>query len=428
MQEDQFDRFFRERVEQYPSGVPEDMWERVREGRRRRVGWIWYWVGLGLLLTVGAAGYLMLRGHTGAETFQAKPTTNIARGSSVGRPPERLAPGSTPGRLVPAGAPSRLTPVVTPGQGRTVGRSVNEIRVDKTLGDICERTYHGPASNMIKRAHHGTASNEIERVTASSLTGRTNHEMRTSANDSAWFALVQPTTRLYIQQPGNLLPIPFPSALLLAHLRVVVPYTQPKRKTVEPPDRWYLDVTLSPFWPTSRFASPDFYLLRYAKEQRTLTGSYAPGITLSKSIGKRFSGTVGLQYSTVNMHLGYDSAFTSGGSTIAGHLGRIEVPLLIGYRFIDRYVLTTARVGLMTNVYSWFKENGDTFIDDAYKKTGVGMYLGLNLSPQIGHRVLFSIEPYYQYQLTNMVKNGQPFTERIDMAGVSLGIRYRLWR
>ena len=97
--------------------------------------------------------------------------------------------------------------------------------------------------------------------------------------------------------------------------------------------------------------------------------------------------------------------------------------MLIGYENSGERFKIAIRGGAIVNLHSWPTVPG---FYGPYDRTNIGisLYLGMNLIQQLNERLTLFAEPYYRYQLSNMLN--APLSEKIDVGGLFIGIRYSL--
>jgi hypothetical protein len=166
--------------------------------------------------------------------------------------------------------------------------------------------------------------------------------------------------------------------------------------------KWFLDL----------FASPDFPFVSPPVENGQSKLSYSIGIKLNRALGKDFSIKTGIQYSQVIL-IG-DSVGSPGNPL---HLVRLDLPVLAGYTMGKGNLKTTINGGAIFNLNTWphgfFKTN-----------TGVSLYLGVNFEEKINDKFSLFAEPYYRYQLTPMTGDTISTMKFIDVVGINIGVRY----
>jgi|ERR1700722_1693406 len=186
--------------------------------------------------------------------------------------------------------------------------------------------------------------------------------------------------------------------------------------------RWDLDVYGSPdIVFLNRINITDPFFGQFVSLYK-LQPSYTFGFRLSKLFGKHFSTKIGLQYSRINDKFTPDYPSTS----FTNHLNSLDMPLLIGYETGNDNFKIAINAGAIFNIDSWYNQTTFDSAGMIYKKhTGASLYIGLDLAKKINEKISLFIEPYFRYRLSNMAIDDQAFTEKIDVGGVSLGVRYR---
>ena len=174
---------------------------------------------------------------------------------------------------------------------------------------------------------------------------------------------------------------------------------------------WYLEALGSPDYPF-----PNLSLYGSSIQQLPLL-SYTAGIRLTKIFESGFLVTAGLQYSRINIRTKYDSL------GYPHNFNKLDVPLLIGYEKGNDLFKVGIRGGMIFNIHSW--PGRDQYFGNYLKSnTGISSYIGIELIRQVNDRISIFAEPYYRHQFSNMFKN--PFVEKIDVAGIFLGLRLTL--
>lgn len=169
-------------------------------------------------------------------------------------------------------------------------------------------------------------------------------------------------------------------------------------------------------WSVDAYGSPDYpFVFGGNYEQMRL--SYTIGFRLNRSFGKRFSGSVGIQYSVINFY-GSDSL----GGPGLNHLKRLDIPVLVGYQLDTKNINTVIHAGLIFNLNTKY-QSALTYYPDYFKtNTGLGAYLGVNLEKHINYHFSVFGEPYLRFQITQMTDGGA--NNYINVTGLSLGLRY----
>jgi hypothetical protein len=151
--------------------------------------------------------------------------------------------------------------------------------------------------------------------------------------------------------------------------------------------------------------------------------SYTFGLRLGKSFGRHFSGRIGIQFSRINELPTGDSGILN----MKIHYKSIDMPFLIGYDLKNPNLNLTINAGLVLNIYTWVNSGSDYLNSIHFFRpySGISLYLGLNYVRPINERLLIMAEPYFRYRLSNMVNSQAGFTQKTNVAGLSMGVRYQ---
>jgi hypothetical protein len=175
-------------------------------------------------------------------------------------------------------------------------------------------------------------------------------------------------------------------------------------------------------WSLDLFGSPDYPIV-YGEPNVKTKLSYTAGLRINRSFGKRFSGTIGIQFSRLN----YEFTADSTGYFNPGHLKSLDLPVLAGYSLGNKTLGMTINAGVIFNLYSTPGSDSANYSAYYFKKnTGLSLYLGFHLERQIKDRLAVFTEPYYRYRLSSMTVSSVNFLKFIDVAGLSFGVRYYL--
>lgn len=202
-------------------------------------------------------------------------------------------------------------------------------------------------------------------------------------------------------------------------------------------DKFSLELFTSPSVPINSVTSDNKAYEQALKKSSTMQLSYTIGARISYSISKRLSAKTGVQYSQVNEKMSFtDSAGNN--STSSNRYKNIGVPLVLSYKIVsvnnlDVYVNT----GIILNVAS--KYNGmipsasgqpiDIKNENVYTtNASADFYFGINLSKKMSSRTDFFAEPWVNYRFKNMVSHYYSFDQKINTIGLSIGLRYRLYK
>lgn len=235
---------------------------------------------------------------------------------------------------------------------------------------------------------------------------------------------------------------------------------------------WYIEV----------FGSPDFAkksIIRnnsinenyYNRKDSTesMEGAFTAGIRISKTLNDHILLKSGLQYSQINEQFKYRTEnerrlttvvtirtiIRAPGDTVRirdtsmleqigyrqqithNRYRSIDVPVILSYEWGGEKWKNSINAGVLLNLRSWQQgEMLDTsYIPVSFNKPtgqtfktniGVGLYLGYSVFKSIGGKMDVFAEPYFRYNVSNMTTDKSLFTQKFNVAGLNLGIRYKL--
>jgi hypothetical protein len=378
--DNQTDIFFNDRLRDYPSAVPADMWSRIVEKKKRdRMIWLFFlrFFALVILSLALVGGYFIF--------IQKKSTYVIGIDSSKFNHPSVIPNTSKAGKSNLAARQDQLQ--IPP---------INV--VNKKTNQKDKINYLDKFDLAKKNTQIGEASSKFNNISRT-RSGKPDSATQTDSN-----GVKENKTEVKKDSAGKVTFVKVAAPLIKAN----TPDTSQnkgskKSETKNKPNnrKWYLDLYASPDYP---FVTPSEY------ERPKL--SYTLGIRLNRSLGQHFSLKTGIQYSRVNI----------GGDSLLVHLMRFDLPVLAGYSVGNEKLKTTFNGGAILNLYSWLSGNNSS---DFFKtNTGLSLYLGVNFETKINKKFTLFGEPYYRYQLTSMTVSSVPIMKFIDIVGINIGARY----
>lgn len=369
MSDNKFDSYFRDRLQDQSSPVPADMWQRIHpEKGRRRIFIFWIW---GVIIPILLLGSLYMGNHF----------TNSRSISHLSNPSDQSNSSDQP-----------------------------ELSHNTDSNQYTASSHHTDPSHHTDTSHHTTLSRHTtlpNHTTSSrhttphpsdqidpSYNPNSPHQFNLSYDPNA----PSPTHLPSIQPTASRKPITAPK---------LNPPTSPTKTNQKPQladsTKWYLDA----------YASPDLPLNHWGRL------SYTAGFRLGRTFGHHFSGIIGLQYSHIRENI--TTTDSSGSRSLNLYLKTLDIPLLIGYRTSIGHLTTTITGGTIVNIHS------RNTAGNLYKSnTGVSLYLGLNFIQPLNPRLSLFTEPYFRYRLTNMTTYPVLMLNKINIGGISFGLRYDL--
>ncbi len=374
----QIDQFFNDRLRNYPSSVPEDMWDRITEKKKRdRMLWLFFSriVIIALLVSGLTGSYLVFNKKKisittntgGIQKNQPSIVTNAAKTNpSVSSFAQDQGPVSEISAMGKNGKQKRNT-------GLNYFESKDHTKKNSVHHEVPPQTENG----SIVIATHGESA-VIDTTTTKNVKVKDSLDkkspVKTTVPDSPQSKEVTKTEKQNKQNNG----------------------------------KWYLDL----------FASPDYPILAASPFDQSYSKlSYTIGFKINRAIGKHFSVKTGIQYSQINI-VGDDSLF--GGATL--HIKRLDLPVIIGYSLGKGDIKTTINGGILFNLSSSVSpDSAQTFFEN---NLGLSLYLGVNFEKKVNEKLSLFVEPYYRYQLNSMTISSVQNVKFIDIVGISFGARY----
>jgi hypothetical protein len=378
------DIFFNDRLGNYPSAVPADMWNRIIEKKKRdRIIRLFFLrlFALVILSSALAGGYFIFN-QTKSSSAIGTDSTKINQ-SSIITDTFKYSVSN-----LPAGRDQVQLPQINEVSKKTNQKEKTRINhLDKF--DYAKRNTQ---NNVVSSKQENTLAQSTPIISSALTDSNVTKENKTDdKKDSAGKGPFVKATAPFIKETT-------PDSSQNKGSKK----SETKSKTNNP--KWYLDL----------YASPDYPIISPHNEYEKSKLSYTIGIKLNRSLGKHFSVKTGIQYSQININA-YDSFGVI-------HLKRLDLPVLVGYSFGDEKLEATINGGVIFNLYTWLS---GTNLQDFFKtNTGFSLYLGVNFEERINERFSLFGEPYYRYQLTSMTVSSISNMKFIDIVGISIGARY----
>jgi len=463
-----FDNFVRDKLEQYPSPVPEGLWEKIVNEKSRKPKGFWWISTQGWLTGIGVAAMI-----TGGLYF----TVNNKKLTLSNQ-------NSTPAISIQTKKTNPNKKEITinaPGNGTL---TANEAGINKNMNqngnfthstDEESHTYTSAVSgnfinNSSKKMPDAISFNPYpnNRAFSSGFTNNSTEENRWGDNmlmpGTSFTAQVQSfNNSLYSLDNLHLPPL---------NLRKILGIDDCPSANGSHRNDWYLEIYGSPDYVmksvTANGASASY--LQKKDSIETLRGGFTIGARLSKTIGEHTFLKTGLQYSQINERFSLRTenerktttvivtrliTRPQGDTTISdttsltqigyrirtniNHYKNIEIPILLGYEFGHPGDNWNAAVsgGIILNASSWY--SGET-LDTAYNVISINakgnngvyqhsmtmsVYGSVSVSRKINDKMDVFAEPYFRYNLSNM-SSTLGILQRFSAAGLSVGARIKL--
>ncbi len=369
----QMDKFFGDRLRDYPSSVPEDMWNRILGKRKRdRMIWLYFFrlFAVVILSLALAGGYFI---------FNQKKDAIGMDGSKINQTP--VSTDTTKARVsnLPYAQDQTQPPQIRGTYKNTNQKEKARIHYSDNFDQGKSTTQNNSASSKTENGSKTQSGATDSFTLADSIAAKENKSEE--KKDSLGKKLIVKSSAVDSSMSKDL--------------------KKPETKNKSNDRKWWLDLYASPDYP---IVSPHEY------EQSKL--SYTLGVRLNRSLGQHFSLKTGIQYSRVNV----------AGDSLFVHLMRLDLPVLAGYSVGNEKLKTTFNGGAILNLYSWLPGNNSSGFFKS--NTGLSLYVGVNFETKINEKFSLFGEPYYRYQLTSMTVSSVAIMKFIDIVGFNIGARY----
>jgi hypothetical protein len=398
MADNEFDDLFNKRLHQYEGDVPADMWQRIAgEKKKRRGVYIWrhYFIALLLLLLVTG----MYRFYTGLNEKNTGGNINNDIKNKV-QPLTTINDTSNTNEEVSSPDINKIN-AITPSKKLTTNHTLNRLLFSKNkiTADSGNQIF---AESYIKELPEQEEQN----------------------------------TAIYNKFIGDTIKTSIQKKPALTQTANKEDSNESSTKENEAPDKISLQVFGSPDIPFSSIHSSNSNYEKLLRNAVNMRLSYTIGVGISFAFSRKISLSSGIQYSRVNEAISYDS-IQPGSSSIRNHFSFINVPVIISYHTgWTSSFQTSLEAGVLFNISSKYTRfmpdvfGGVTDISHGVyeRNTGVSIYTAVNFSKPVTNKLDVFAEPYFRFQTKNIADNIQPFTRKIQTAGLALGIQLKLFK
>jgi hypothetical protein len=413
MTDKQLDDLFKKRLGQYSSSVPDDMWTRIVGDQRDPEGFGILMKSLPflLILFIGFVGWYLVV-ETKRDEKKAPVKTNNEKQTLHSQ---------------------RTNDVTT--KKITNDRKPDDIDLNsENAGDSNDRPERNKQlstgfRNLTKRngdKSHWQKMKTIAEKVESAIDGNSNIIQNSSSNSAS---MSQETAKAKSSaQPDT--------SLSTNVNRDANEDQKDEKKDVK--DKISVELFASPQVPINNIHSVNSYYENELKNAISSRFSYNIGGRVTFGITSKLSAKVGLVYDHINEKAAFMDSTASANRSYNNRYSSFSVPLLLSYKFISKAVFDARlTAGVEVNIHSSYKgaipsvfgEALDLKSRNVYNTTsGVRVYVSVALVKQINNRFYVFAEPYLRVTTKNMADHLQPFTHRINSVGVSLGLKYELWK
>ncbi len=435
MNEDQYNKFFRDKLLKHPSQVPDDMWERIMGKKKRR--YFFFWLFMALLPASFMAGYFLMQKSTNSHnaTYTSLVKQKTVRGNNKDTAlisDKQKEPLPQQGKEKNKPAKKETNETSANATDAISGDATQDIypKATQPINHKQERPLYAnnkPSSlkkNTLeekKELSAGTGKADsmenTKNITDASVANNGSYE-KPKGNDKA--------TSMNTVTSDPLAKDPSQESIskkdTASHAKRDT--SSKKSKAVARNRNTFFTVYFSPAIPISKYTPDNIYNPLYYSQMKL---SYTMGASIGKTFGKKFSAQTGLLYSQVNMIQPTNDSARPKTKVIYRNL---DAPLIFGYNMIPGNFTTTIHAGAIFNLSASTK--GSAFYDSTgnpvniYRKnTGISLYFGLAFTQRLNRNMNLFAEPYFMYRPSYIATPQFPlFKQQINMTGISLGLKY----
>lgn len=471
MKEESFESYIKEKLEQYDSGAPMHVWERIKKEKEERKYGFFFWKRYGWFLIL--APIVMGVGYFLNRSFSDTTAVPVA---SVPSHPESTH--------------TSKQVLSIPNQQTVSEKSVTVPIHEATEHGVAEPSTDPKIGAGVEHIASGTSSPKGDAVTYNPVLHEPKRTVQKVKPSVQWSHNQKPQAErqnLQISQTSF-----DGAAFKLGYLRHENKYVntfqihplQPSVKTLLPgcaPLRTgrndlYLEVYAGPDYSIRNFSSaarPINYVTQRMSVENNRMG-YSVGVRISKSMGERTLMKTGVNYSQINeqmklvtekekrltqiisirivvrapgdtLRVRDTSYFEQTGTNYRTTYNRfrfVDVPVLFTYEFGNQDRISFAlNAGLVFNIVSFYKgEVLDTSflpvpittregkgVNNWRSNIGYGFYAGLTIQKYVSPNLNAFAEPYIRYNVTPVSQNDSYIQQRYSVFGLQLGVRYNLF-
>lgn len=470
MTENQFDEFFRKKLGDYSSPVPEDMWRRIkqRKDKERRTLLI---LLLLLLMVGGTTSYFIFerraasqKENTALSQKQTNPSTNNSTQNKNQKQTIATQDSTTSSQENKISSLNNETEKSSePGLNKNNNSKTNESKSTKISNSVIKNNV--AKTNREKNLISKNSTDEMNKTGREPIEQNLEQPKNNQANEvTKQNEVAKPGEQVIAEQNNqNNLSSKDSSQKKLqnnaASKEIIIKTHSPIIKNL------FVEVYASPDIPVNKISSNNADYLRHKDSTSQMKLSYTFGVRIGAALGEHFTVKTGFQYSDINEKFNYlnknatrtvpvvitRTLTNSSGETMmlldtsnliqAGkdyklsynHYKSIDIPILIGYETNGERLKAAFNTGIILNIKTSYKgEILDASLNAAdinsyniYKNnTGVSLYFGLGVSTKLNDNFRLFTEPYVRYRLNSMTGTRQSFSQKINVGGLSLGLRY----
>lgn len=403
MNDKQFDDLLKQKLEGHSSAVPDNMWERIARGDDdNRKGFLYRrWLLLLLLVCVitGSSYFLLVRRD---DNNDIKYKANNHAEKMTAAPPT--------GFLSNKAFADTLNDNKKSKENFLQARNTKKVDIKRYTG----------LTNEIKKEDIAGGTKTHSSIADYS---ETNNEHFLKPDDSFDSA----------QQKGN-------KAIKKESDSALVNITNEKQNEEMDKgfkDKFSLEFLAAPAIPFYQIGSGSMLYEQQLQNSSGTKLSYLAGVRLSIKVSKNIQAKIGLHYAMISQRLQFTDSITMVKEDVINKYRSIDVPLLFSYQLpITKTINAHMNAGVVVNLSSGYKGkipdaygDGIDINNGVYKSnTGASVFAGFDVSKKMNGKTDVFAEPFLIFRTKSITNNLQAFTQKNHLAGLSLGLRYRLFK
>lgn len=469
-----FDEHVKSKLEQYDSGAPMNVWERIKDNKDENPKGIFfwwqmkYWLFLGAFLIVSGTGYLFFQknNNTPAASISIK-TDGSQSANSIPSVKTTIENKNTSTSENSSATPLKVN--IDMAKNDNQNTSITTKEKNKVFIQEAGATKNTFVKSKNKNNIVLTTTKKNNRISPN--TGTTTFSNVKEQNE------INPNTIVSEQQLSLAGYFQKASKFQFQLGNIAMPNYKPSCPTINGPRRrdLYLEAYVAPDFHVrslSGSAVPVNYLTERRDNENYRT-SYSAGVRIVKNIGEKTLIKAGLNYSQINERLRMITEnakqltqvitirtvirspgdtlfvrdtlyFEQNGTRYRTTYNRyrfIDLPIIFSYEFGNPDLIHFAiSAGAVFNITSFY--SGEV-LDSSYKSVristnsgsnannwrnniGVGVFASIAMYKKVNDRMHLFAEPYLRYNLNPVTQQSSYIKQRYMVTGVQLGIRYNL--
>lgn len=441
MENNYFDNFIREKMQDHESPVPVGLWDKVNPATNAPTGKV---IKLHTLKNWGLSAVLLLAGlGSSFVVADSKRYTIGAAGNMVATSTNSMATTTTQEDIV-------TQAVVLNETNNSITRTINTASpiVQSPIVQISESSKQLIISNQKNSIGDNNSSKVFVNETVAKFAAA-NTISFVRNNNASNFRFGSKDYNKYLND---------------LKLSLLCPGSNPNTD-------WYIEPFTGPIYGfkkvTNNTATAAYLQQKDSSESMRI--GYAAGINLVKPISEHFVLKTGVWVSQINERFSYkteneiktttvvtvrniirapgDTLRISDTSsvqqigyknTIVGNRYKtLDIPVIIGYEFGKGSLKFGVNAGVIFNVKHGFEGavydssltaiNINKETNNVYKTNiGLGLYAGFRIAKDINDKTQLFVEPHFRYNLSNMTTPNTSFNQKINVTGVNIGLRIKI--